>query len=145
MASETNVRLVAASVNASSEGFTARLKGVPLADLIQMKCLSGATESVRIQSAGKTGILQFLKGHLTHAATNDLIGDSAVVELLRWKTGDCDAFAGSTPPGALVRSSWQSLLLGAAQEIDERARFRQWSTWAATRPRPFVRVRSPCA
>jgi hypothetical protein len=124
MASETNVRLIAPVQARASEGFTAKLMGVTLADLIQMKCLSGATESIRILSAGKLGTLQFLKGHLSHAATGDLLGDSAALELLRWKTGDCELFAGALPHGSLVRRSWQSLLLGAAQESDERARLR---------------------
>ena len=127
MASETNVRLIAPAEARASEGFTARLMGVTLADLIQMKCMSGATESIRILSAGKLGMLQFLKGHLTHAATGDLLGDSAVLELLRWKTGDCELFVGVLPHGSLVRRSWQSLLLGAAQESDERARLRSAS------------------
>lgn len=127
MASETNVRLFAPSEVHASKGFTASLMGVTLADLIQMKCMSGATESIRISSAGKLGMLQFLKGHLTHAATGDLMGDSAVLELLHWRTGDCELFTGVLPHGSLVRRSWQSLLLGAAQESDERARLRDGS------------------
>jgi hypothetical protein len=127
MVSETKVRLIAPAEAHASEGFTARLMGVTLADLIQMKCMSGATESIRILSAGKMGMLQFLKGHLTHAATRDLLGDSAVLELLQWRTGDCELFAGTLPHGSLVRRSWQSLLLGAAQESDERARLREGS------------------
>ena len=127
MASENNVRLIAPAEARASAGFTARLMGVTLADLIQMKCMSGATESIRILSAGKLGMLQFLKGHLSHAATGDLLGDSAVLELLHWRTGDCELFAGALPLGSLVRRSWQSLLLGAAQESDERARLRDGS------------------
>jgi hypothetical protein len=124
MASETKVRLIAPAEAPASEGFTARLMGVTLADLIQMKCMSGATESIRILSAGRMGMLQFLKGHLTHAATSGRLGDDAVLELLQWRTGDCESFAGSLPHGSLVRRAWQSLLLGAAQESDERARLR---------------------
>lgn len=118
MASETNVRLVAHP--GASQGFTATLAGVTVADLIQMKCLSGATESLRILSSGRLGILQFVKGTLTHAATANLLGDDAVLELLRWRTGDCEPSVAPAPAGSVVRRAWQSLLLSSAQAIDER-------------------------
>lgn len=107
------------------------LTGVTLADLIQMKCMSGATECLRISSSGKVGLLQFSEGQLTHAATNDLLGESAVLELLNWKTGDCEPFAMALPHSSVIRRAWQSLLLASAQATDERFRARE-----AESPRP---------
>lgn len=120
MASESKVRLVDSSAPAG-EGFNARLVGVTLADLIQMKCMSGATESVRVSSSGRFGILHFEQGQLTQAATRELRGDAAVLELLNWRTGDCTPVAATLPQNSTVRRSWQSLLLAAVKATDERA------------------------
>ena len=121
MASETKVRLLTSATPMDSpEGFKAMLTGVTLADLIQMKCMSGASECLRISSSGKVGVLQFSDGQLTHAATNDLLGESAVLELLNWKTGDCEPFAMALPQSSAIRRAWQSLLLASAQATDER-------------------------
>ncbi len=123
MASETNVRLVtrATAKGAAGQGFNARLAGVTLADLIQMKCLSGARECVRILSGDKVGALQFSNGQLTHAVAPDLLGESAVLALLLWKTGDCEPCSSLLPPRSAVRRSWQSLLLDVAKAMDEQA------------------------
>ena len=121
MSTESKVRLVSRSAP-PAEGFNATLMGVTLADLIQMKCLSGATEGVRISSSGQIGVLQFTQGQLTHAVTADLFGESAVLELLKWKTGDCAPFSTPLPPNSGVRHPWQSLLLASAQAADESLR-----------------------
>jgi hypothetical protein len=134
MGSEKKIRLVVPdSGTGLAQGFSARLTGVTLADLIQMKCLSGASECIRIASAGKVGALQFSKGQLSHAATADLQGDNAVLELLNWRTGDCAPCATPLPPQSLVRRPWQGLLLHAAKTIDERAA-------AAPEPAPSTAV-----
>jgi hypothetical protein len=122
MAGESKARLVMAATEAGpAQGFNVRLEGVTLADLIQMKCWSGARECLRISSEGRLGALQFSNGQLTHALAPDLVGESAVFELLLWKTGDCEPCLSSLPPRAAVRRSWQSLLLDAAKTLDEEA------------------------
>ncbi len=102
-------------------GFDATLRGVTLADLIQMKCFSGATESIRITSGGKVGTLQFYRGALTHASAGDLSGDAAVTELLTWTAGTFESSAVRPLPGTSVKTPWQSLLLSAAKATDERS------------------------
>jgi hypothetical protein len=114
------------SVNADTNmdtGFDAKLKGVTLADLIQMKCLSGASECFRINSGQKTGTLYFFKGAITHATAGDLLGDKAVLELLGWTTGTFEPAATAPPADSSVLRSWQNLLLDAAQIRDERSRY----------------------
>jgi hypothetical protein len=136
MASDTKARIVVhpeQGETRTAEGFDARLKGVTLADLIQMKCLSGATECVRIKSADKIGMLQFASGNLTHAVAGDLAGGPAVIELLNWKTGACEPVGTALPGDASVRGPWQSLLLAAATALDERARFQQQNASSASR------------
>jgi hypothetical protein len=119
MAGETKVRLVTATEGEPPRGFNVRLEGVTLADLIQMKCWSGARECLRISSEGRLGALQFSNGQLTHAVAPDLVGEAAVFELLLWKTGDCEPCLNTLPPRSAVRRSWQSLLLDAAKALDE--------------------------
>lgn len=119
MAGDGKVRLVTAG--GPPQGFSVRLEGITLADLIQMKCWSGARECLRISSDGRVGAVQFSGGHLTHAVAPGLVGEAAVFELLAWKTGDCEPCLSSLPPRSAVRRSWQSLLLHAAKAIDEEA------------------------
>jgi hypothetical protein len=135
MASDTKVRLVTtATAGEVGQGFNARLAGVTLADLIQMKCLSGARECVRVSSGDKVGALQFSSGQLTHAVAPDLVGEGAVLALLRWKTGDCEACSSLLPPRSMVRRSWQSLLLDAAKAMDEEAAASKRASIGSTSP-----------
>lgn len=122
MAGDSKARLVTAATEGEpARGFSVRLEGVTLADLIQMKCWSGARECLRISSEGRSGALQFSNGQLTHAVAPGLVGENAVFELLLWKTGDCEPCLSSLPPRSAVRRSWQSLLLDAAKAMDDEA------------------------
>ncbi len=137
------------SVNADTNmdtGFDAKLKGVTLADLIQMKCLSGASECFRINSGQKTGTLYFCKGAITHATAGELLGDRAVIELLGWTTGTFEPASSAPPLDSSVRRSWQNLVLDAAQVRDERNRYvplLNQSRESGVRPSPFPPKESP--
>jgi len=134
------------NVDTMDTGFNATLKGVTLADLVQMKCLSGAAECFRITSGQRTGTLYFFKGTITHATAGEFVGDRAVVELLGWTTGTFEPAAASAPANSLVRRSWQNLLLDAAQVRDERNRhvaLLSQSRDSGARPGPLPPKESP--
>ena len=103
-------------------GFDAKLKGVTLADLIQLKCLSAASECFCITSGARSGTLHFSKEAISHATAGDLVGDQAVLELLRWTSGTFEHASIPASNESLVRRAWQGLLLEAAKIQDERNR-----------------------
>ena len=116
---------MAQSINAETitgAGFDAKLRGVSLADLIQLQCLSGASECFYVTSGRKSGVLHFSKGAITHAIAGDLDGDQAVLELLGWTNGTFEQASIPASNESLVRSSWQGLLIEAALVQDERNR-----------------------
>jgi len=106
----------------ANTGFHATLKGVSLADLIQMKCLSGVSESFRITAGENIGILHFANGTVTHATAGSHLGDDAVLELMTWAAGKFEPTSEAAAGAARVSSPWQILLLRAAKSSDERNR-----------------------
>lgn len=105
----------------SRPGFQAQIKGASLGDLVQMECLAGSHRVVRITSNGNVGYLYFRGGSVVHAVSRSLVGDPAALEILLWSEGAFEPAEREWPAAETVSSSWQSLLLRAAQARDERA------------------------
>ncbi len=105
----------------SRPGFQAQIKGASLGDLVQMECLAGSHRVVRVTSNGNVGYLYFRGGSVVHAVSRSLVGDPAALEILLWSEGAFEPADREWPAAETVSSSWQSLLLRAAQARDERA------------------------
>jgi hypothetical protein len=101
-------------------GFQAQIRGATLADLVQMECLSGARRVVRVTSGIHTGFLYFRAGALVHATTRMLTGEAAVLDMLSWNDGSFEPVERDWPASDSITSSWQALLIRAAQIRDER-------------------------
>lgn len=108
--------------DSSGTGFQAQLRGLSVADLVQMNCLSGATCAVRVSSRQRIGTLYFAGGNIVHAEAGGLAGDAAVLEIAKWQDGTFEPYASDGTAPTTVRSSWQNLLITAAQQHDESAR-----------------------
>jgi hypothetical protein len=102
-------------------GFQAQIKGASLADLVQMECLAGSHRVVRVTSAGNIGFLYFRGGSVVHAATKNLLGEPAALDILSWSEGSFEPVERDWPAKESITGGWQSLLLRAAQARDERA------------------------
>jgi DNA-binding response OmpR family regulator len=103
-----------------SEDFRAVLKNVTPADIIQLKCLSGATTVLEFLSSVQVGRIRFEHGEIVDARVGELKGTGAVYEILSWQRGQvtehpCVGFVDRT-----VERPWQSLLMDAAHRVDER-------------------------
>lgn len=101
------------------KGFTGRLQGASLFDLVQLECLAGTHHVVRVISRNQTGYLYFDAGNLVHAVCRSLQGEAAALEILGWENGlfePCDVPWPSQPS---ITKHWQNLLLLAAQVGDE--------------------------
>ncbi|MEN8136642.1 MAG: response regulator, partial [Thermodesulfobacteriota bacterium] len=58
------------------------LTGIHLTDIIQLKCLAGATTALQIYKGNQQGTIYFREGELIHATCEQLEGEEAFLELL---------------------------------------------------------------
>jgi len=78
-------------------GFPAHLKGISVAELIQLNWLTGSACCVRILSQHKIAWIHFGEGKILHAATGNLEGDAAVLEDLGWQDGTLEPSTAQGP------------------------------------------------
>lgn len=103
----------------NQQGFSASMSGLNLFDFVQMECLAGARRAIRVTSGNKIGYLFFGEGNVTHALTPDASGETAALQILKWREGSLEQCALHPDEQARIRRPWQQLLLGAAQQQDE--------------------------
>jgi hypothetical protein len=104
---------------ATPSGFQAKIKGVSLADLIQMECLAGSKLVVKVTSGSRVGYLYFRSGSVVNAVTPTSSGEPAAMEMLAWNDGTFEPADRAWSKDSIA-SSWQNLLLRAAQIRDEK-------------------------
>lgn len=103
-------------------GFRVSLQGATLPDFVQMECLAQSNRVFRITSGHRIGYLFFAKGQMIHALSGDHIGEAAALEILKWKDGSVEPCNVGWPDTPTIQSTWQNLLLLAAQARDESGR-----------------------
>jgi hypothetical protein len=106
------------------DGFSAQLRGASLFDLIQFEASSRGRRVVRVTSEGRSALLYFSDGRIVHAVAGRASGESAVREMLTWGNGTFarfDHFDGAWPKFETISASTESVLLRAAQALDEGA------------------------
>jgi hypothetical protein len=99
-------------------GFSARLKGAALFDLIQFECLTRSHKVVRVVSEGRTALLFFREGRIVHAVTGGFVGEAAVFEVVTWSEGVFEPWETTAPETETISVSGEHLLLRAAQAAD---------------------------
>jgi DNA-binding response OmpR family regulator len=104
----------------SDTKFHVSLSHLSALDIIQLKCLTGATQALEFSSARNgLGRIYFQKGQIVHAETATTTGEAAFEEILRWRGGRIVELPEVQPPDHTISGSWQALLLNIAQRIDE--------------------------
>lgn len=101
-------------------GFDGQLHCASLADLIQLQCSNRARVGVAVRSKTREGHLFFDNGQMVHAVAGRLVGEDAVFDMLDWNTGTFSESSEPWPAKPTITSSWQQVLLLAAQRRDER-------------------------
>jgi hypothetical protein len=94
--------------------------------------MGGGTGSFEIRSRGRRGVLFFARGQLVQAVAPGQLGREAALTVLGWREGTfatCEAVAPMGPP---IEEGWQSLLMEAARQDDERRHSRPPSAEAET-------------
>lgn len=100
--------------------FSAALRDLTPADIIQMKCLSGATAILDFQTMKNTGRVYFRNGDVIHAEVGEKVGEDAFRQIFGWKQGRATERTVRTDDVArTINVSWQGLLMNAAQAADE--------------------------
>jgi CheY-like chemotaxis protein len=90
-----------------------------LVDIIQLECLTQSSVILKITSASGDGRLWILKGEIIDAATGDLLGKEAFLEILSWKAGNFEILPSDMPRPRTIFSSYEGLLMETAQTLDE--------------------------
>jgi DNA-binding response OmpR family regulator len=107
---------------AAPEKFRGTLSDLHIADVIQLKCMSGATSVVEFTGPrGEKARVFFEKGQVRHATAPGKQGIAAFNEIVSWRGGTISEVFGAAPAPRTIDQDWQFLLMEAARKSDERA------------------------
>jgi len=102
------------------EKFQGTLSDLHIADIVQLKCMSGSTSVLEFTgpSSEKARIF-FENGQVRHAIAPGKEGIPAFNEIVNWKGGMISEVSGAPPSPKTIDLDWQMLLMEAVREIDE--------------------------
>ncbi len=104
----------------TEERFQGKLSDLHIADIIQLKCMSGATSALEFTGPrGEKARIFFDHGQVKHATAPGLQGVDAFNEIVAWRGGMISEVAGTDDPPRTIDIDWQVLLLEAVRKIDE--------------------------
>lgn len=86
-----------------------------------MVCLSRSNLAVRVKSGIGEGTIYVREGEIHHAQTENLQGEAAFYEMLRWKDGQFEMLPFQDMGINSMDRSWEYLLLEAMRKKDEQA------------------------
>lgn len=92
-----------------------------LMDIVQLECLTQSSAILKITTATSEGRIWVQRGEIIDAATQDISGKDAFLEMLRWKSGNFEILPTDIPRPRTIYSSYESLLMETAQSLDEGA------------------------
>lgn len=92
-----------------------------LIDLIQLECLTQSSAILKITTATADGRIWVQRGDIIDSATGELAGKDALLEMLRWKSGNFEILPHDIPRPRTIFTSYESLLMETAQLLDESA------------------------
>ena len=129
------------SQSADAEKFQGTLSDLHVADIVQLKCMSGATAAIELTSpSGEKGRVTFYKGQVCHATSPGREGLAAFNEIMTWKGGRISEVAPDLSKRT-IEIDWQMMVMEAARKLDEeraRKRAQQARKKLATRKKILV-------
>ncbi|HEY5035614.1 MAG TPA: response regulator [Chthoniobacterales bacterium] len=103
-----------------AERFQGTLSDLHIADIIQLKCISGATSMLEFTGPhGEKAHVYFENGQVRHAAAPGKEGRAAFDEIVDWKGGMISEVLVPEQPPRTIDLDWQVLLMDAVRKIDE--------------------------
>src|SRR5436190_21388758 len=113
-------RLLRSAKAKTAEKFQGTLRDLQFTDIIQLKCMSGATAVVEfIGPSGEKARVFFEKGQVRHATGPGRQGMAAFNEIVRWKGGTISEVTDAPSSPRTIDMDWQHLLVEAVRGIDE--------------------------
>lgn len=103
-------------------GFVGALKGMSLADLLQIKKQSKFSGCLSVVNNHQKGLIFFRDGELVHAELGDLDGLDAFYAIMLWKSGEFHAEPKIATTCHTINDSLTFLLLEAHRLQDEQSR-----------------------
>jgi len=102
------------------EKFQGTLSDLHIADIIQLKCMSGATSVLEFTGPrGEKARVFFEEGQVRHATAPGKDGVAAFNEIVNWKGGMISEVSGAGQSAHTIDDDWQILLMEAVRKIDE--------------------------
>jgi DNA-binding response OmpR family regulator len=106
---------------AGEEKFRGTLSDLHIADIIQLKCMSGSTSVLEFTGPRGEKARVFLdRGKVQHAIAPGKEGLAAFNEIVTWKGGTISEVHGAGPAPRTINQDWQMVLMDAVRESDER-------------------------
>ncbi len=102
-----------------SQGFSGRLLGIKLEDIIQMFCYRKDSTLLSVSNGGVWGSIYVHDGGIVHAECEDLTGVEAFYEILGWEKGKFLSQIVLNVPKQTLFMDWQSLLMEGLRQKDE--------------------------
>ena len=113
-------RLLRPGTQTAAEEFQGTLRDLQFTDIIQLKCMSGATAVVEFTGPnGEKARVFFEKGQIRHATAPGRQGMAAFNEIVRWKGGTVSEVADAPSSPRTIDMDWQHLLMEAVHGMDE--------------------------
>lgn len=112
--------LLSPSGEPDSENFQGTLSDLHLADIIQLKCMSGSSAALQFTGPqGEKSRVYFENGQVRHATAPGKEGVAAFNEIVNWKGGQISEVTGAAQSPRTIEVDWQILLVEAVRKIDE--------------------------
>ncbi len=122
------------------EKFQGTLSDLHIADIIQLKCMSGATSVLEFTGPrGEKARVFFENGQVRHATAPGKEGIEAFNEIVNWKGGMISEVQGAAESPRSIDLDWQILLMEAVRKIDETASAEAENAAAAPGQPPALR------
>ncbi|NTV15590.1 MAG: response regulator [Desulfobulbaceae bacterium] len=99
--------------------FRGFLSGISLADVIQIKCMSGVTGSLGVRDGASRGMIFFSEGEIVHALSDQLDGEAAFYEIMAFGQGQLDTVLTKEIPARTIFQSPVAMLMEASRRQDE--------------------------
>lgn len=108
------------SSTSEGEKFQGTLSDLHIADIIQLKCMSGSTSVLEFTGPhGEKARVFFEEGQVRHATAPGKEGITAFNEIVNWKGGMISEVSGAGHSPRTIDLDWQLLLMEAVRKIDE--------------------------
>jgi DNA-binding response OmpR family regulator len=112
--------LLSPSTEPDSEKFQGTLSDLHLADIIQLKCMSGSSAALQFTGPqGEKARVYFESGQVRHATAPGKEGIAAFNEIVNWKGGQISEVSSAGPSPRTIDLDWQILLMEAVRKMDE--------------------------